>query len=90
MRIPQWTVASLPRDRKFSISAFTQSTVENADCCGMCESAFTQVADKIGLAHRNGGKVEAVEVQLHHDQVTRKEKNIFCALAYECFSSKLR
>ena len=40
VRIPQWTVAFLQRDRKFSISELTQSTAENADCCSKCESAF--------------------------------------------------
>ena len=28
----------------FSISALTQSTVENADCCGKCESAFKSLS----------------------------------------------
>ena len=40
MQIPQWTVAFPQRDRNFSISALTQCTAENADCCGKCESAF--------------------------------------------------
>ena len=34
------TVVFPQRDRHFSISALTQSTAENADCCGKCESAF--------------------------------------------------
>ena len=34
------TVAFLQRDRNFSISALTQYTAKNADCCGKCESAF--------------------------------------------------
>ena len=34
------TVALLRRDRKIPISALTQSTVESADRCGECESAF--------------------------------------------------
>ena len=41
MQILQWTVAFLQRDRNFSISALTQSTAENADCCGKCESEYT-------------------------------------------------
>ena len=36
----QQTVAFPQRDRNFSISALTQSTVENTDCCGKCESAL--------------------------------------------------
>ena len=36
----QQTVAFLQRDRDFSFSALTQSTAENADCCGKCESAL--------------------------------------------------
>ena len=34
------TFAFLQRDWNFSISALTQSTTENADCCGKCESAL--------------------------------------------------
>ena len=34
------TVAFRQKDRKIPISVLTQSTVENADCCGYCESAF--------------------------------------------------
>ena len=34
------TVALLRRDRKFPISALTQSTAESADRCGECEWAF--------------------------------------------------
>ena len=40
VRILQWTVVFLKRDRKFSISALRQSTAENADCCSECESAL--------------------------------------------------
>ena len=35
--IPQWTVVFPPRERKFSISALTQSTAESGDCCDTCE-----------------------------------------------------
>ena len=39
-RIQQWTVAFPQRERKFSISVLTQSTVESADCCDECEEAL--------------------------------------------------
>ena len=42
VRILQWTVAFSQRDNKFSFSALTQSTAENADRCGECESALTE------------------------------------------------
>ena len=45
MQIPQWTVAFLQRDWKFSISALTQSTAESTDPCGKCESAFSGARD---------------------------------------------
>ena len=44
MRIPQWSVAFLQRDRKFSISALTQSTAESVDNCGKCEWALNTFA----------------------------------------------
>ena len=37
VQIPQWTVAFLQRDVKFSISTLMQSTVESADLRGKCE-----------------------------------------------------
>ena len=40
VRILQWTVVFLQRDRNFSISALMQSTAENADCCSKCELAL--------------------------------------------------
>ena len=43
VRIPQWTVAFLQRDRKFYISALKQSTEEFADHRGECEQALTLV-----------------------------------------------
>ena len=42
VQILQWTVAFSQRDNKFSFSALTQSTAENADRCGECESALTE------------------------------------------------
>ena len=42
VRIPHWTVAFPHRDRNFSISALIQSTAENADCCGKCESTLNR------------------------------------------------
>ena len=32
----------------------------------------TQVGDEVRLAHGDGGKVEAVEVELHHDKFSAK------------------
>ena len=43
MWIPQWTVVFPPRERKFSISALTQSTAESGDCCDTCEWDLTLV-----------------------------------------------
>ena len=49
MRILQWTVAFLQRDRKFSISALMQSTAVNAVRCGECESAFNNAFQQVQL-----------------------------------------
>ena len=44
------TVAFPQEDRKFPISALTQPTVENTDCCIQCESAFSEtVACVLGI-----------------------------------------
>ena len=43
VQIPQKTIALTQRDRKFSISVLMQSSVENADRCGKCESALNHL-----------------------------------------------
>ena len=43
VRIPQWTVVFPQRERKFSISALTQSTVESTDRYCKCEWPLTLI-----------------------------------------------
>ena len=50
MRLWQ-TVAFPQRDRNFSISELKQSTAENADCSGKCESALSGPRDARVYSH---------------------------------------
>ena len=84
--MPQWTVAFSQRDRKISISPLMQSTVENADCCSECESAF-KVHSNSGL-RRHRDRNFSIYLQSAPKQPYTSESADHCILSESAFNRK--